>query len=57
MLLSARQGAESSAKSISAVEMENFISYLSAISLSVLVVDRDYWNIAVHEESNQNNMV
>lgn len=36
------------AKVSQAGESENFSSYLTAVALSLLTVDRDLWNVAIH---------
>lgn len=39
-------------ESLTAVESENFSTYLTAVALSLLTVDRDFWNVAIHEDLN-----
>ncbi|CAD8134930.1 unnamed protein product [Paramecium octaurelia] len=43
-------------KLYSANEIENFNQYLSAICLSLLIIDKDQWNVACHEDVNQQNI-
>lgn len=37
-------------KVLSVGDTENFRAYLTAIALSLLTVDRDLWNVSIHEE-------
>ena len=54
-MISARQMEAN--KTVGTQEMENFMQYLTAVGLSMLVVDRDYWNLAIHEDVNAGNIV